>query len=93
MVNTLICTVTSRHFAVISAFFSSMMSSLAGKNLVIGTTTGEGRFRSPSNSSPLMEEGLEESAVSVSRKSWKEKEKSGLRIGVELTGMSTMSSL
>ena len=64
------------------------MSSLAGKNLVIGTTTGEGRSRSPLNSSPLMEEGLEESTVSVSRNSWKEKEisVSGLRIGVEFTG-------
>ena len=76
---------TSHHFAVISAFFSSMMSRLAGKNLDIGTKTGEGRFRSPSNSSPLIEEGLEESTVSVSRNSWKEKEicTAGSRAGVE----------
>ena len=56
--NTLIVFFTSRHLATTSAFFSSMMLSLAGKNLVI--STGEGRSRSALNSTSLMEEGLEE---------------------------------
>ena len=62
MLNTLICTGTSHHFAVISDFFSSTVtSSLAGKNLVIGVTTGEVRSRSPLDSSPLIEEELVQS--------------------------------
>ena len=48
-----------------------MISTLAGKNMVI--STGEGRSRSALKSSSLMEEGLEENTVSVSRSSWKEK--------------------
>ena len=52
MGNTLICAVTSRHFAATSAFFSSMVLSLVGKNMVIG----KGRSRSALNSSPLIEE-------------------------------------
>ena len=54
--NTLICAVTSRHFTAISSFFSSIMLSLAGKNLVIGMTTSEGRFRLALNSSSLIGE-------------------------------------
>ena len=57
--NTLICVVTSRHFTAISSFFSSIMtSSLAGKNMVMGITAGEGRYRLALNSSLLIEEGL-----------------------------------
>ena len=52
MGNTLICAFTSRHFAATSAFFSSMVLSLVGKNMVIG----KGRSRSALNSSPLIEE-------------------------------------
>ena len=83
--NTLIVFFTSRHFVVTSAFFSSMMLRLAGKNLVIGMTAGEGRFRSPLNSSPLIEEGLEENTV----QEFLEREEisfSGLRIGIKFTG-------
>ena len=66
--NTLICAFTSRHFTAISSFFSSTMtSSLAGKNMVMGITAGEGRSRSALDSSLLMD--LEENIVSVSRSS------------------------
>ena len=65
--NILICTDTSRHFVVISAFFPSMMLRLAERNLVIGVTAGEGRSRLALNSSSLIEEGLEECTISVSR--------------------------